>query len=99
MALTMDYHPITAYHAEFSAGVEDRLLVRGNRFDATVVELNELTIGHISYPLRRRLEGQYFPISEELIVEGFGTSFTGHGKSLAEAVDIFASRFISGFKS
>jgi len=89
MALTMDYHPIAAYHAEFSAGVDDRLSVHGNRFDATVVALSELTIGHIRYPLRRRLEGQYFPITEELIVEGFGTSFTGHGNSLAEAVDDF----------
>lgn len=89
MPLTIDYHPTAAYHAELSAGREEKLLVRGSQFDASVVELDELTIGQIRYPLRRRLNGQYFPLTGELIVEEFGGSFVGHGTDLDDALEDF----------
>lgn len=89
MPLTLDYLPQVAHHAVFSASSEESLQIRGNRFDATTVHLGELAFGAMRYPLRQRLTGQYNPASGELIIEGFGSGFTGRGDTLNEAVDDF----------
>lgn len=89
MALTMDYQPQVAYQAAFSINEEDLMKIRGSHFDATTVHLDELAIGRTRYPVRRKLEGYFFPASGELIVDGFGASFRGKGDNQQDAIDDF----------
>jgi hypothetical protein len=73
-------------------------LPRGNDFDASRVDLTELRIGSIKYPLRGELTGRFFRALEELFVDGVSPVFVGKGSSVQAAIESFSIGVHSAFQ-
>jgi hypothetical protein len=98
MPLALECQPMIEAHASFDIHRDEQLLSTGSRYDANTVDINELHVGHIVYPIRASLKGQYFQRAGELYVEGFGNAFIGKGGTQGEALDDFRLQVHSRFQ-
>jgi hypothetical protein len=87
-----------AYVEQFSIGLGMRQLSRESVFDTGRVELTELRVGSIVYPLRHELTGRYVRALEELFVQGVSPVFVGKGASEREAIDDFSLQVHADFQ-
>lgn len=89
MPFVADFQQV-AYVERFSVQQTGDLLPHGSVFDASRVELTELRVGSIVYPLRGELTGRYVRALEELFVDGVSPVFVGEGRSAQEATESFS---------
>jgi len=89
MPFVTDFQQV-AYVERFSVQETGDHLQRGSVFDASRVELTELRVGSIVYPLRGELNGRFVRALEELFVDGVSPVFVGKGRSAQEATESFS---------
>jgi len=86
------------YVERFSIQKMENPLLLGSEFDTSRVELPELQVGSIKYPLRGKLSGRYIRALGELFVDGVSPVFVGKGSSEQEAIDDFSLRVHADFQ-
>jgi hypothetical protein len=89
MPFVADFQQIP-YVERFSVQDAGDVLSPGSVFDASRVEMTELRIGSIVYPLRGELTGRFVRALEELFVDGVSPIFVGKGHSAQEATESFS---------